>query len=130
MSENWTIVATFTLPTEMHVARSKLEAEGIICQVQDELTVQSYHLYSHAIGGVKLKVLQHQAEIARLILVEMGAIPDESQIKPNGFLTFMDGFTRKIPFLKNLILELRIILFFTLIISLIALTVWWIEYTI
>jgi hypothetical protein len=127
MSENWTIVATFTLPTEMHVARSKLEAEGIACQVQDELTVQSYHLYSNAIGGVKLKVQEHNVELARQILIEMGKIPDESQVKPNGFLTFMDGFTRKIPFLKNLILEIRIVLFFTIIIAILALFIWWME---
>lgn len=128
MPHKWITVAAFTLPTEMHVVRSKLEAEGIACQVQDELTVQSYHLYSNAIGGVKLKVQEHDFETARQILIDMGKIPDESQVKPNGFLTFMDQLTAKIPVLNKLILELRIVIIFTLLISIIAFVLWWIEY--
>jgi len=49
-------MATFTLPSEMVIARSKLESEGIECQTLDELTVKSYNFLSNAMGGVKLQV--------------------------------------------------------------------------
>ena len=128
MHHKWITVAAFTLPTEMHVARSKLEAEGIACQVQDELTVQTHNFYSNAIGGVKLKVQEKDVEIARSLLIEMGAVPDERPKEVPAFLALMDAFTAKIPLLKRLILELRIVIIFTLLISIIAFVLWWVEY--
>lgn len=70
-------VAVFTLPTEMFVARAKLESEDIACRVLDELTVQTYNFSSNAIGGIKLQVLRSDIAQAKLILEEGGFIVTE-----------------------------------------------------
>ncbi|WP_426668969.1 hypothetical protein ACPPVU_22440 [Mucilaginibacter sp. McL0603] len=68
--------------------------------VKDELTVQSYNLYSNAIGGVKLQVLQEDVERARDILTELGYIKDEP-IKSD-LLTQIDQKKSSIPFFKSI----------------------------
>ncbi|MDZ4299014.1 MAG: DUF2007 domain-containing protein [Moraxellaceae bacterium] len=49
-------VARFSLAIEAHIARAKLESEGIPAFVADEHTVTAQWLYSNAIGGVRLQV--------------------------------------------------------------------------
>lgn len=71
------IIATYTLPTDLVIARSSLEAEGIKCITRDELTVQSYNLLSNAVGGVKLLVHVSQLEHALEILKVGGFLPEE-----------------------------------------------------
>lgn len=120
MSYSWVTIASFTLPTDMHIARSKLESEGIACEVQDELTVQSHNFYSNAIGGVKLKVRDHDLDRARKILIEMEVIVQEEKKELGGFLKFMNRFTGKIPLLNKLILEIRIVVVFSLLIAILG----------
>lgn len=64
-------IATYTFPHEMAVSRSRLEASGIECFVQDELTAQVNNFYSNAIGGVKLQVKEEDAEAAVQLLKKM-----------------------------------------------------------
>tara|TARA_R100001143_G_scaffold755_1_gene2242 strand:- start:4968 stop:5165 length:198 start_codon:yes stop_codon:yes gene_type:complete len=45
-------VATFSFPHEAHIARAKLESEGIPALVADEHTINMQWLYSNALGGV------------------------------------------------------------------------------
>ena len=61
-------IATFTLPSELAVVKSKLESEGILCYAKNELTVQSHNFLSNAIGGIALQVKQEQVEEAMEIL--------------------------------------------------------------
>jgi hypothetical protein len=68
MSEKLVTVAAFSLAIEADLARTKLESEGIECFVADEHTVTMNWLYSHAIGGVKLKVWQSDLQRAKEIL--------------------------------------------------------------
>lgn len=70
-------VATFTMPSEMHVAKSKLESEGIKCYTLNELTVQSHNFISNAIGGIKLQVHEKDSENAISLLKEFGYTFDE-----------------------------------------------------
>ncbi len=60
----------YTFPYEMAIHKSKLEAFGIECFTQDELTVQIHNFYSNAVGGVKLKVRKSDYETAMEILGE------------------------------------------------------------
>lgn len=46
-----TTVLSFTYPHEAHLAKGKLESEGIEVFLKDELTTQVNNFYSHAIGG-------------------------------------------------------------------------------
>jgi predicted Zn-ribbon and HTH transcriptional regulator len=61
-------IATFSHPTEAYVPKSRLEAEGIPSFVADAATIDTYWLYSNAIGGAKLQVREQDAERALEIL--------------------------------------------------------------
>ena len=65
---NWTTLISFTYPHEAHMAKGLLESEEFNVHLKDELTVQSYHFYSNAIGGVKVQVLSADLEKAKDIL--------------------------------------------------------------
>lgn len=68
MSGVWITVASFGEPVAAHLARTRLEAEGIECIVHDEYLVRVNWLLSNAVGGVKLMVPAWDAERARDIL--------------------------------------------------------------
>jgi len=61
-------VASFREPYKAHLARGKLEAEGIHAVVLDEHLVRLDWVLSQAIGGVKVQVAIEQLEDARKIL--------------------------------------------------------------
>jgi hypothetical protein len=61
-------VARFSLAIEAHIARAKLESEGIPAFVADEHTITAQWLYSNAMGGVRLQVPNSCANNAREIL--------------------------------------------------------------
>lgn len=62
------VVATFQDPLEASMARSRLEAEGILATLDGEYHVAMAWWISNAIGGVKLLVRQCDLESARRIL--------------------------------------------------------------
>jgi hypothetical protein len=64
-------------PSELVVAKTKLESEGIECRVLNELTVQSYNFLSNAVGGVKLQVPIADFDKAHTILKQGGFINEE-----------------------------------------------------
>ncbi len=63
-------VGSYSFPHEAHLARAKLEAEGIPAFVADEHTINMQWLYSQALGGVKVQVPEQFAEQARELLEE------------------------------------------------------------
>lgn len=63
-------IARYSLPYEAHLAKSRLDAEGIPAFVADEHTIGMQWLYSNALGGVRLQVPEPWAEEARCILAE------------------------------------------------------------
>lgn len=100
-------IHTFVLPSEAHIVKGRLEAEGIRCFLQDELTVQVYHFYSHAIGGIKLQVPTEEAAEALAILQAMGyaSPPTKSPFWEN-----LQQRTDNWPFLSKLRVEWRFLL--------------------
>jgi len=100
---------TFTYPTELAVLRLRLEAEGIECRVLDELTVQVYSLYSNAIGGIKLQVKESDVPKTIEILKEGGYIIDQD-LQPSKSFLKLDNATSKLPLLKSVTIELRLII--------------------
>jgi hypothetical protein len=61
-------VAVFGTPAEAMIAKNRLEVDGIRALVADETIVgMAWHLGS-AVGGIKLQVAQHDAELALSIL--------------------------------------------------------------
>lgn len=75
----WVTVASFSIPTQAHLARLRLENADVDCFLLDENLVSTNWLLSAAIGGIKLQVPEDQAERAREVL-GADAIPwDESE---------------------------------------------------
>ncbi len=65
MPGEWIAVASYSQPVQAHLARTRLEAEGIPCVVGDEHLVRVDWLLSNAVGGVKLMVPRAEIERAR-----------------------------------------------------------------
>lgn len=63
-------VGTFTGPIEAHLAKGRLEAEGIPAFVAHEHHIWANWGFSHALGGVKLQVVSENAAQAEAILKE------------------------------------------------------------
>ena len=61
----WVTVATFWQPMDAHLARIKLQSEGIECALIDEYLVATDWLYANAVGGIKLQVPQGRFAEAR-----------------------------------------------------------------
>jgi len=75
--EKFITVLTVTFAPEVAIIRGRLESEGIICFVKDELTVQIQPFYSNAIGGVKLQVRESDLNQTLEILKETGYINEK-----------------------------------------------------
>lgn len=61
-------VATFDRTTDAHIAKGRLEAEGIKTLLFDDNMVQMDWLYAIALGGIKVKVGRRDENHARQIL--------------------------------------------------------------
>ena len=59
---------TFEYPLEITLLKSMLEDSGIPVFVKDEFTILMNPLYSNAIGGIKLQVLEDDIEKATEVL--------------------------------------------------------------
>ncbi|MCB9448386.1 MAG: DUF2007 domain-containing protein [Flavobacteriales bacterium] len=102
-------IITVNYPTELVMPRMLLEAEGIECRTLDELTAQVNPMYSQAIGGVKLQVKQTNLQKAVDILKEGGYLTEED-LQPYNSLSWLDDATSQLPLLKNLRVELRLMI--------------------
>lgn len=70
-------IARFSFPHEAQLAKAQLEASGIPAHIADEHTINMNWLYSDALGGVRLQVLQEYAEEALTILQEESVVITE-----------------------------------------------------
>jgi predicted RNA-binding Zn-ribbon protein involved in translation (DUF1610 family) len=88
MNEKLVTVASFPQPIEAHIAKGRLEAEGILCFLGDENIVSVHPFYSNAVGGVKLKVREEEAEQALAILHEINSEePEPNTFEAEGHVT-------------------------------------------
>ncbi|HEX2936738.1 MAG TPA: DUF2007 domain-containing protein [Bacteroidales bacterium] len=117
--DNWIVVISFIYPHEAHMAKGKLESEGIEVLIRDELTAQVNNFYSNAIGGVKLLVKEPDFDTARQLLVEAGYIK-EQEVVPNKFWGRFDRITAKLPFIGRLVTEMRLIIVVAVLLMAIA----------
>jgi len=70
--EAFVTIAHFTYPSELAVARSFLESQGIHTYVRDELTIQVHNFLSNALGNIRLEVPDSQKMQAIQLLAEHG----------------------------------------------------------
>lgn len=66
--DDFVTVASYTDAIQAHLARGRLEAEGIDAQIADEHYVSANWMMSNALGGVKLRVPERMAVRAAEIL--------------------------------------------------------------
>ncbi len=71
-------IAAFREPIEAHLARSRLECEGVACKLADEHIAGVYAGAAAAVGGVKLQVRERDREHALRLLEESSARPAAS----------------------------------------------------
>lgn len=116
---NWMTILSFTYPHDAHLAKAKLESEGIEVYVKDEMTVQAVNFYSNAIGGVKLLVEDTEYEKAHNILIELGYLNEQKTV-PNKFLNRINKATSRFPLLGKARLELRLIILVALALAIIV----------
>jgi putative signal transducing protein len=69
----FTTVAHYTDPIEAHLARGRLQSEGIDAHLGDEHLAMANWEWRLAVGGVKLRVAERDAERARAVLRAMDA---------------------------------------------------------
>ena len=109
-------IATFTFPHEMAILRAHLESEGIKCFTKDEMLAQVYNFNSQAIGGVKLQIKKSDLENALPILINAGYYKHETD-KSEETRSKLEKLTGRIPFLKKLSLEMRMLLLILIIVG-------------
>lgn len=64
----WVLVQSFSFPYEAQIAKSQLYAAGINSRIENEHTINMDWLYSNALGGVRLLVLERDFEDAKKLL--------------------------------------------------------------
>jgi hypothetical protein len=72
--ERFVTVATYTFPWEAQLAKARLESEGIASVVADEISAGLYG--ANAIGGVKLRVREEDADRATDLLSTLRPLPE------------------------------------------------------
>lgn len=123
MKTDWITVISFTYPHEAHLAKASLESEGIEVRIKDEFTAQVHNFYSNAIGGVKLQVQKEEVEKALLVLKSKGYILESDRPKDStSFLTELDQLTSKLPWLGQLLVEVRLLAIVVLLLLIIVLS--------
>ncbi|NLC49293.1 MAG: DUF2007 domain-containing protein [Bacteroidales bacterium] len=115
-------VISFTYPHEAHLAKGKLQSEGVEVFIKDEMTTQVNNFYSNAIGGVKLQVRSADFDIAHSILIESGYIQEHAQ-KPNKLLIKLDRWTSVWPLIGRLPIELRVLISVALLLTVVVVTI-------
>jgi len=67
-------VATFTDPLKAHLMRTRLEAGGIECMLADEASIRMVEVGPSALGYIKLRVYESDAERAALLLERLEGV--------------------------------------------------------
>ena len=120
--DNLTTVITFTLPHHAHLAKAKLQSEGVKVFMKDEMTTQVHNFYSNAIGGVKLQVRSADIDTAHRILVESGYIKEPAR-KQNSLLVKFDKLTSTWALIGGLPVEFRIVIVVALLVSIVMVSI-------
>lgn len=71
------VYKTFSNPIEANIVKGRLEDNGINCYLGDEHTLTLNPLYTQALGGIKLHILEEDLEKAESLLSEDVQLPVE-----------------------------------------------------
>jgi hypothetical protein len=73
------MVRAFSTSIEAHLACSALNAAGIDAKLSDNHLIEAQHIYSSAVGGVKVWVLEEDEAFARDFLDGVYDVQDTSE---------------------------------------------------
>lgn len=68
-------------PMLAHIIRTKLEDNGIPCFIADENTITVNPILNNAIGGIKLKIFEHDLERCQEILARDGDMHEQDHFE-------------------------------------------------
>ncbi|MEK7449779.1 MAG: DUF2007 domain-containing protein [Planctomycetota bacterium] len=112
--EKFVTIAVFDNSTAANFYKSRLEAEGIDCFIEDEHIVNMYWFYWNAVGGIKLKVKESDIQKVKEILYDKTTstepISDEFPVtegfhcpKCNSTSVYYEKLNRRLSFLAVLL---------------------------
>jgi len=78
-------VATCNNPAHVQLVKSVLNDAGIAVFVPDENTAQTAPYLIFAIGGIRVQVVEKDAEAARAIIAQLDAAAPDSDLPPPAF---------------------------------------------
>jgi hypothetical protein len=78
-SDQIVTLETYYDPILAEIIKGKLEANGISCYLADDNMSVIMPIYNQAIGGVKLRVFEHDLEKAKLIIAEDDNLETEEE---------------------------------------------------
>ena len=120
--EKFITVITFNLPHHAHLAKAKLQSEGIEVFLKDEMTAHVNYLYAGAIGGIKLQVREVDVDRAQRVLIESGYMKEPVR-KQNSVLIRFDKLTSTWALIGNLPVEFRIVIVTALLVSVVMVSI-------
>ena len=115
-------VNTFNLPHHAHLAKAKLQSEGIEVFLKDEMTAHVNYLDAGAIGGIKLQVSEADVDWAQRVLIESGYMKEPVR-KQNSVLIRFDKLTSTWALIGNLPVEFRIVIVTALLVSVVMVSI-------
>ncbi|MFC6998671.1 putative signal transducing protein [Rufibacter roseus] len=81
MKDELVTIARFSNSIDAHLAKNKLESEGVLSFLFDENVVSINPLYNITVGGIKLKTLASDAEKAQAILKSVEDLPYTDELE-------------------------------------------------
>jgi hypothetical protein len=102
----WVTIATFNYTHQAALLKGRIESDGFLCNIKDELIVNTNPLYSNAIGGVKVQVRDCDVQNVIPLLKELG-YNVEADASFEKLVTKVVRFTQKIPIINKYSLEGR-----------------------
>src|ERR1700712_570526 len=68
-------------PMLAHIIRTRLEDNGIPCFIADDNIISANPIYNQAVGGIKLKIFEHDLERCREILATEGDLHELDHVE-------------------------------------------------
>ena len=107
--ESYITLITFTFPEDAVIIKTRLEAEGVICFLKDELTLQADNFYPNTLRGVKLLIKKSDYHQVNEIFQKETYLSDEDVIQ---FSEIADRCIYGIPLLKSVPAKVRLLFVF------------------
>ena len=125
--DHWVTIMTFQYNHEAYLVKTKLESEGVMVNLLDEYISQIQPFYAGATGGIKLQVKDADIIKAKYILSEIGQT-SQRRNSENKLIAKIDELTSKFPLLNMLSVEARILVILALVVIIIVLPIFIVQY--